>query len=214
MKKVLAVLILLPTLGVFAQKIGELAPPKPQEDFPDNSWGVDVLVGEGGFGLGTFLRHSFSNDVTGFVDFSISESKDEREFEFIDYFGRSVIVGKKNRVFFLPLNFGVQYRIFTNSLTSNLRPYLNAGAGPTLFVTTPYEQEFFKAFGDARAKYAVGGYVGFGADFGLSKSNLIGLNFRYYVAQLFGDGVENLHNKFRKTISSFYVTLNLGIMYD
>jgi hypothetical protein len=213
MRRLILLIVILPLLGINAQKIGEMAPERPPETFPDNSWGVDVLIGEGGFGLGTFYRNQITPTVNWFLDFSISESKDDREFEFIDIFGQSRVVGKKNRVFFLPLNFGAQYRIFSNTLTSNLRPYINAGIGPTMLITTPYSKEFFNAFGDARLKYALGGYVGFGANFGLSKTNLVGLNVRYYVAHLFGDGVENLENKFRSTISSFYLTLNIGLMY-
>ncbi|MEW6194039.1 MAG: hypothetical protein AB1521_02660 [Bacteroidota bacterium] len=213
--KVLAYIIflLLPLTAINAQRIGELAPEKPPEIFPDNIWGADIMFGEGGFGLGTFLRKNFSQEITGFVDISISESKDEREVEYIDYWGNKFTIGKVNRVFLIPLNFGIQYRLFTESLTDNLRPYINAGVGPTLAVSTPYDQEFFSAFGDAKAHYAAGGYIGLGANFGLSKSNLVGLNVRYYYVHIFGEGVENLEGRLRKSFGHFYLTLNLGIMY-
>lgn len=197
----------------YAQKVGELAPEKPIETFPENSWGVDIMFGEGGFGLGTFFRKSLSSKITAFTDISFSETKDDREFEYIDYFGQSFTFGKKNRVFLVPLNFGVQYRLFENVITDNLRPYLNLGAGPTMVITTPYDREFFNSFGKARANYAVGGYVGFGANFGLSKDNLVGLNIRYYYVHLFNEGVESLFDKYRKNFSGIYLTINLGIMY-
>lgn len=196
-----------------AQEIGKLAPEQEAEQFPPNAWGVDLMFGEGGFGLGTFLRQEFSIKLTGFVDLSFSESKDEREFQYVDYFGNTYTVGKKNRVFILPLNFGLQYRLFEDDITSTLRPYLNVGVGPTLVITTPYEQEFFTSFGEAQAKYAAGGYVGFGANFGSSKSNLVGINMRYYYIHLFDDGVENLYGRFRKDLAHFYLTINIGIMY-
>ena len=212
--KVLMIFLLIVPFGFSgAQKIGELAPERPPEIFPNNAWGVDVMFTEGGFGLGTFLRKSLANDLTGFVDFSISETKDEREITYIDYFGNSYTPDKVNRSFQLPLNFGVQYRLFSESLTENLRPYLTAGVGPTLIITTPYDKEFFNAFGYAQTKYAVGGYVGFGANMGMSKSNLIGLNVRYYYMYVFGDGIENLTNDFRKNIGQFALTLTVGIMY-
>lgn len=206
-------LILIPFTFAFAQDIGKLAPEKPPEEFPPHSWGVDLMFGEGGFGLGTFYRTAFNTNLTGFVDFSISESKDEREFEYIDYFGNTFTIGKVNRVFLLPLNFGLQYRLFANSLTSNLRPYVNFGVGPTLVITTPYEQEFFNAFGDAQTKIAAGGYVGFGANLGSDKSSLVGINLRYYYIHLFDEGVENLLGRFRTDISHFYLTINIGMMY-
>ncbi|KUG26171.1 hypothetical protein ASZ90_004004 [hydrocarbon metagenome] len=197
----------------FAQSIGKLAPEAPDIDFPPNSWGVDLMFGEGGFGIGTFFRKEFSTDLTGFVDLSFSESKDEREFQYIDYWGNTFTIGKVNRVFIIPVNAGLHYRLFSENLTSTLRPYINFGIGPTIVLTTPYEQEFFSAFGDMQTKLAAGGYIGFGANFGVSKSNLLGINLRYYYIHLFDNGVENLRDKFRKDIAHFYLTINIGIMY-
>ncbi len=198
----------------FAQGIGEIAPQNPPEVFPPNAWGMDIMFGDAGFGLGTFFRKQIDLKWTAFVDLSVSEAKDEREFQFYDYYlGTFVTADKQNRIFQVPLNFGAQYRLFENVLTDNLRPYINAAVGPTLLITTPYELEFFNAFGKAHAKYAVGGYVGFGANFGLDKSSLVGVNFRYYYAQVLGDGVESLKGKVKKNIQGFFITLNLGLMY-
>jgi hypothetical protein len=212
--KVLMILLLIVPLGLSSgQKIGELAPERPPEIFPNNAWGMDIMFGEGGFGLGTFLRKSIATDLNGFVDFSISETKDEREIQYIDYFGNSFTPDKVNRAFQLPINIGLQYRMFSESLTENLRPYLTVGIGPTIIITTPYDKEFFNAFGYAQTKYAIGGYIGFGANMGVSKSNLIGLNVRYYYTYIFGEGIENLINNFRKNFGQFTISLNVGIMY-
>lgn len=206
--------MLLPMLFVYGQRIGEMAPEKEAKEFPDNAWGADIMFGEGGFGLGFFLRSSFSETLTGFVDVSFSESKADQEIERIDpIFGQTYTIGKANRVFLIPLNFGLQYRLFSETITENLRPYLNFGVGPTMVVTTPYEKEFFSAFGDAQAKFAAGGYIGIGANFGLSESNLLGINMRYYYAHLFDEGVENLEGQYNNDIGSFYITINVGVMY-
>lgn len=212
-KITITLLLLFAALSLNAQDIGKLAAERPEDQFPSNSWGVDLMFGEGGFGIGTFLRKDFASDLTGFIDVSFSESKDEREFQYVDFFGNTFTVGKVNRVFILPMNVGLQYRLFRENLTSTLRPYVNFGVGPTLVITTPYEKEFFSAFGDAQSRIAAGGYVGLGANFGSSKSNLVGINFRYYYIHLFGDGVENLEEKFRQNLAHFYLTINIGIMY-
>lgn len=212
MKKFVFLFIIL-SVEIFSQRIGKTIVEKPAEDFPNNSYGLDLMFGEGGFGLGTFYRYSFNNNFTGFVDFSISESKDQREFEYVDYWGQSIVIGKKNRVLTLPINFGIQYRLFRNDITDNLRPYLSFAIGPDFVISTPYEMEFFSSFKKARNKLALGGYIGLGADFGLSKSNLVGLNFRYSYSHLFDKGVENLYGKFRKNLSAFYVILNIGLMF-
>ncbi|HEX2866322.1 MAG TPA: hypothetical protein VHO03_04735 [Ignavibacteriales bacterium] len=214
MKKIFFIILLLPLLSIKAQKLGEMAPEKPLEKFPKNSWGVDFMFGEGGFGLGTFYRHDLNNTLTGFVDFSMSEAKDEQEIEYFNYFTQQYeTLNKKNRIFLLPINFGLQQRLFEHSITENLRPYINFGIGPSIVLTTPYDKEFFSSFGSAQARFTTGGYVGLGANFGLDKSSLLGINLRYYVIHFFDKGVESLNNKFQNNLGGFYLTINLGIMY-
>lgn len=213
-KLLLSVIIIIPLLNVNAQEIGELAPDKKPEVFPDNILGLDIMFSEGGFGLGGFYRRQFSGKITAFADISISEAKDEREIEYYDYYtNQTYTVGKKNRIFLIPVNFGIQYRLFEDVIYDNLRPYLNAGVGPTLVLTTPYSEEFFKAFSYAEPKVAAGGYFGFGANFGIDKSSLVGINIRYYIIQFFDNGVESLTGKYNKTLGGFFLTINLGMMY-
>lgn len=213
MKVILFFLLMMPFGLSNAQKIGELAPEKPPEVFPINSWGVDIMFGEGGFGLGTFYRRTISNNITGFIDFSISETKDEREMTYVDYFGNQFIPDKVNRAFLFPINLGIQLRLFSESLTENLRPYIAFGAGPTILLTTPYEKEFFESFSDAKAHFSIGGYISFGTNIGMSKSNLIGLNARYYYTRIMGDGIELMTNNFKNSFGQFSLMLTIGIMY-
>jgi len=207
------ILFLIPTFNVFGQDIGELVPPEPPMEFPPNAWGFDLLIGESGFGFGGFFRRELSTKFTLFADVSISEAKDEREIEYVDIYGQSFTAGKINRVFQVPIIFGAQIRLFENQLTDNLRPYINAGIGPTIALTTPYNEEFFKAFAYAKPYYAVGGYIGLGANFGLDKKNLLGINMRYYYMQFLNEGVEILNNRYKDYLGGFYITLNFGFMY-
>lgn len=214
MKKYIFYLLLLAAFGYTkAQTIGEMAPEKLPEVFPNNALGADIMFGEGGVGLGAFYRKQLNSSFTMFTDFSFSESKDEKEIETYDYWGNPITYGKKNRVFLMPLTFGLQYRLFKNDISDNLRPYVNFGVGPSMAMTTPYETEFFSAFGKAQLKYAAGGYIGLGANFGLDKSALLGINIRYYVSHFFDDGVESLEGRFNKNLGGFYLTINIGKMY-
>jgi hypothetical protein len=218
MKKLLAaVILLIPSLIVNAQGIGEMAPEKKPTTFPDNVLGLDIMFSDGGFGLGGFYRRQLSNTITGFVDISMSEIKDEREFTYTyeDIYGyiNTYTLGKVNRIFLVPIDFGVQYRLFEDAISDNLRPYINAGVGPSFVITTPYEREFFNAFGYANTKITLGSYIGFGANFGLDKSSLVGINLRYYIVHFFDHGVESLQGKFRRDIGGVYLTINLGLMY-
>ncbi len=216
MKKLfLSLFLIIPLLCLNAQEIGELAEEETLKVFPDNSFGLDIMFSEGGIGMGLFYRRQLNQKLTVFADFSISEAKDEQEIEFIDpyYPYQSITYGKKNRIFLLPLNFGLQYRIFEKVLSDNLRPYFNFGVGPTMVVTTPYDREFFNAFGKAKSKFAMGGYIGFGGNFGLDNSSLVGLNIRYYIIRLFDDGVESLYGKYKKELGGIFLTINIGMMY-
>lgn len=219
MKKLKYILIFTLLIGFsFAQRIGELAPDKPPMKFPPNAWGVDLMFSEGGFGLGTFFRKSFDHKLTGFVDFSISESKEDREIEYVDFFGNRIVRNKKNRALLMPLNFGVQYRLFTESLTDNFRPYLTGAVGPSMVLESPFlkngkQIDFFEAFKYARMKYTVGGYVGIGSDIGISPSHLLSLSLRYYIVHLMGEGIESLDGKFRKNLSSVYISISIGMRY-
>ncbi len=213
MKRTLFILFLVPILFTSGQKIGEMAPDKPPIEFPKYALGLDLLFSDGGFGLGGFLRRSINTKFSAFADLSFSESKGDREFEYYDYWGRPIIFGKENRVFVVPLVLGLQYRLFEKYLTDNLRPYVNGGIGPTLIITTPFEEEFFNSFKYAQFHYGVGGYIGFGADFGLSQKNLLGLNIRYSYTSFLSGEVENMTGQVASEVHALFVAIRLGIMF-
>ena len=74
MKKLIYIFLVIPFLSISAQKIGTFAEEKPNIEFPNNALGLDLMIGEGGFGLGGFYRYNYVTDITFFTDFSISES--------------------------------------------------------------------------------------------------------------------------------------------
>lgn len=205
-----------------------------------NAWGLDILVSNDGFGLGTFYRREFTDDLFGFAMFSISESKDEREFEQYDYYyGVSYVPGKLQRFMVLPLTFGLQYRLFREDITDNFRPFVNVGAGPTMIFSSPFAEvsitrdangnpistqsnqiEFFKSLGRGQAHYTASAFIGVGANFGTEKATVFGVNFRYYFTYLFGNGLPSLYNTStgeiaarKKDFGGFFITLNVGMAY-
>jgi len=178
-----------------------------------NALGLDLLVSNSGFGLGAFYRRQYTDDIYAFGTFSISEVKDDREVEQYDYFtGETFVPGKVNRFLLLPLIFGVQNRLFREDIADNFRPYITAALGPTLVYSAPYDREFFNSLGHGQAHYTVGGYVGFGAFFGLEPSNLIGVSFRYYFVPV-KNQIESLEGIYLKQFGGFFITINIGTMY-
>lgn len=202
-----------------------------------NVWGLDILISNDGFGLGTFYRREFSENLHGFISFSISESKDDREVDRYDPYTQVTFVpGKLNRFLVFPLMFGVQRRMFKDDITETFRPYVNAGAGPTMIFAAPFVEfvpavsggvaaqqvEFFKSLGKGQAHYTAAAYIGFGANFGVDRSNIFGVNFRYYFTYLLGDGLPSLYTASpsgvqvsakKKDFGGFFITLNVGMAY-
>lgn len=197
---------------------------------PSNAWGFDIMISNNGFGAGGFYRHEFSDEVSGIATLAISDVKDDAEIEYFDYFGNSIIPGKKNRLLMIPLMFGAQYRLFKDDIMDNFRPYLSGGIGPTLMFISPYayyhttygpngeqvttteQVEFFKSLGYGQAKYTVGGFVSAGAYFGAPYGTLMGLSVRYYFVP-FPHGIEIMDNVRVKNFGGFYITLNIGSFY-
>lgn len=204
-------------------------------DMYPNIWSLDVLLSNDGFGLGTMYRRSLTPDLSWFASFSISESKDEREVEYYDpYYGVPVTPGKLNRFLVFPLMSGIQYRLFRDDIVDTFRPYLNAGAGPAMIYMMPYvrltgqpdgtttseQVEFFSSLGKGQPHYTVGGFIGFGANFGTERSNIFGINFRYYVTYLLSDGLPSLYNErtgavaaTKQSFGGFVISLNVGMAY-
>lgn len=177
---------------------------------PRNAWGINILISTGGIGLGTFYRHEYTDNLSGFIDFSISEAGDENEIDYIDYYtGQTYTPGKINRFLVMPLFIGAQYRLFKDEIMDNFRPYINGAAGPTMIYVFPYNDEFFSALGDGSPKYTVGGYIGIGAFFGSERSTLLGLNLRYYIIP-YAAGIRSMYDKQMKEFGGFCISLSFG----
>jgi hypothetical protein len=202
----------------------------PQDQVYLNAWGLNIMVSNDGFGLGGFYRHEFTQDLAGFMEFSISEAKDDQEVEMYNYYtGVTYSPGKLNRFLVIPLIFGAQYRLFREDITDTFRPYLVGGIGPTMVYVMPYvklqgdvaeQVDFFKAIGMGHPQYGLGSYIGAGAMFGSDKSNVFGLSFRYYMNTLFGAGIPSFYDvqsgqiiKTKKNFGGFAITLSFGLGY-
>jgi hypothetical protein len=175
--------------------------------------GLDIMLGNSGFGLGGFYKHEINQDLSWTFSISISEAKAPNEVDYIDPFtGQTYTPNKVNRIFVVPAILGLQYRLFRNSLTDSFRPYMFAGVGPNLIYSTPYDREFFNSFIYGKSHYGVGAYIGAGAYFGLDPSSLVGVSVRYYVLPL-KHGIESLQNEPMANFNTFFITFNIATQY-
>jgi hypothetical protein len=193
-----------------------------------SAWGADLLMSNNGFGVGAFYRHEFSDVLAGFVQLAISDVKDDAEMDYIDpYTGTSYTPGKVNRLMLFPFTVGMQYRLFSQTIADNFRPYLSAGLGPSIIMVSPYatpttiddpvygtytyydQIDFFSSLKKAQMKVTFGAYIGAGAYFGVNAGTLTGVSFRYYYIP-YAPGIESMQYTKITKFGGFYITLNFG----
>ena len=193
------------------------------------SWGIDLTISGNGFGLGGYYRKELTDDIALAISLLISDVKAEGEVEYINqYTGQTFIPNKVNRLLMLPLFANIQYRLFKDDIMDNFRPFLSAGAGPTMIFVSPYSRlipttipnyqfqeeqiDFFESLKYGKAHYTFGSYVGLGAFFGASHESLLGLSARYYFVP-FSKGVEVMRGGSVKTFGGFYINISFGSSY-
>lgn len=196
-------------------------------------WGLDIIISNNGFGLGTFYRKQFTTDLAWSLSLAVSGAKDDREMDYFDPItGQSITPGKLNRFLVIPLLASFEYRLFSDDIVDTFRPYVNAAVGPTMVYMMPYvtittsstgavvtnQVDFFNAIGKGHPYYTVGSFIGAGANFGSEKTNVFGVNIRYYFIYLMNGGLPSLYdertgevNSYKSDFGGFAITLNLSL---
>ncbi len=197
----------------FSQRIGKTVPDSSKIDFPPTTMGFNLIFSDGGFGVGYIFEREISNETKIIFNVKIAEEKSPKEYEYFDYWGRPVIYGKENRVFTIPFYVGINQRLFPETVTDNLRPFIIGGIAPALVVTSKYDRDIFKGFDKAKAYFGASASLGFGADFGINQKNLMGISFQYHYTHLFNDGVEMLKGIKKKDFGGLHLQLRIGWMW-
>jgi len=192
-----ALLLLLVSLPVQAQPVQ--APPYGR------GRGGEIVLTNSGFGLGVFAMEPVGPRTSFLLESSFGIVKDERETKYFDLTG-SAILNKRTVLYTLPVRAGVSQRLFARSIESNMRPFVQASAGPTVAWTYPYFDDcnangrfdtemidcdsdgeandeeralgFFEAQRQSKILLGAGGLVGAGAHLGYGR-RLLGLRLAY-----------------------------------
>lgn len=193
-----------------------------------HAWGLDIMLSNNGFGLGAFYRYELTDEFSLMFNLAFSDVKDDAEVEQYDYYGNSIVPDKINRLLLIPLTVSVQYRLFKDDITDNLRPYVTAGLGPTMILVAPYAHpttyyapdssfyitdpgkiDFFTSLKYGKLRYTVGGFIGAGAFFGSDKGSITSLSVKYFLAP-FPGGIEVMKNGYMKSFGGLFITLTFG----
>lgn len=174
--------------------------------------GLEILFSQSGFGLGGFLEYRALDVLSCTFELGFSGARNSSEIETLydPITGRLLVPDKVNRLFIVPFMVGVSHRLFTESLGETMRPFVSAGIGPTLIVSTPYEYEFFESFGYARGYIRAGGYIGVGTYIGSPARGNLALHLRYYYIPFGGDGLESIRGRPITVFGGFFIALSVG----
>ena len=195
----------------------------PQTD----AWGIDLDLSNNGFGMGFFFRHEYEGGLSGMLNFTISDVKDNNEVEQYDWYGNSTVPGKLNRLLLMPLFASVQYRLFKDDIDDNFRPYITGGLGPTIIVVSPYatytpavdiygnaymqqnQIDFFTSMKSAQLRYTFGGFIGAGIYFGSLQGTMTGISVRYLYIP-YSPGIEVMQGGYMNSFGGLFLTLTFG----
>lgn len=173
-------------------------------DYP-NTWGFSASFSDYGFGGGFFLGHNFNADFEAQISAEMSTAQASREFDLLS-------VNKVNRIFVIPLMASAQYRLFREGLSDNLRPYVTAGAGAVVAMTTPYQEDFFTSFADQQSKIVPGGFIGLGAKFGMDPKSSFGAGLRYFIIPYPGK-IQSTSSESLSDLSGLFLTVSYGMNF-
>ena len=182
-----------------------------------------------GFGLGAFARGPLTRDLAWTLGVSGRPGKDEREQQFfVGLFGDTVIPFKRSYFLMVPVEAGVERRLFRDRIKPTFRPFVHAAGGPVLGYQWPYFDDrngnglndseptpgTFGLLDEGELRFGVGGSVSFGAYVDTSVRSALGFRFGYAAAHFFRD-VELLENDLRvdDPTRRFFGTPVLGVQF-
>ena len=197
--------------------------------------GLEILLTNSGFGLGAYYQRTLGKATSLIAHLSLGSGKDEREFKFTSYFGQSQIQNKANYLLMLPVQLGIQRRLFQDAIEDNFRPYLHVAAGPTLGWEYPYfrdcdgdgklntitdcgdgdtERTYDAIGGIPRGSFqmGLGGLIAIGANFGLSKKVTQGIRIGYGFSYFF-DEIQLLEPDIQDSTERFFGTPTISLTF-
>ena len=192
--------------------------------------GGELLLTNSGFGLGGYYSRAVGPSTSLLAELSLGAGKDEREIKIFGY-GRSQIPRKANYLLMLPLQLGVQRRLFRDTIEDNFRPYLQLTAGPTLGWAYPYfddrngngllddtgeeperTYDSFTALPKGHARLGLSGLLAIGAHFGLSRRMTQGIRIGYALTY-FAEPIQLLEKDVRDGAHRYFGTPTISLTF-
>ncbi|MCS7176462.1 MAG: hypothetical protein NZ960_02375 [Candidatus Kapabacteria bacterium] len=176
------------------------------------TWGLVATFSGNGFGGGIYYQQALGKECAWSAELTLSGARNSDEFEVYDpYSGTVYVPGKVNRLFLIPLSLSLSYFPFSESLDESFAPLVSVGIVPTLILSTPYAEEFFRSFRYARFFLRLGGHVGIGAYVRYGSRGFLGIGLRYYAIPFGGAGLESVRGRPIQDFGGFVLSLRLPL---
>lgn len=88
---------------------------------------------------------------------------------------------RRSDVMLAPFFLGLRRNVLHNNFDESILPYVQIGAGPIAGFNFPYGYGFWQTLEHTAVTWTVGGFIGLGANFGLSKKYVGGVDVRYNI---------------------------------
>lgn len=183
-----------------------------------NSIGVNIMLGNNGFGLGFFYKQAINSTLSWTLSLAGAEAKAPNEVEtyYYDFYGNiyKTVLGKVNQLFVVPATIGLQYRLFKDIITDTFQPYINAGVGPDVVLAFPYNTPLSTSFSNAHSYFSAGAYIGAGSYFGLTANSVMGISVRYYILPMAKSyHIESMQDEPMANFNTFFLSFDIATQY-
>jgi hypothetical protein len=188
--------------------------PVPPESRIKNLIGFSLNMSGSGYGAGFSYTRKINEIFSLFTSFYFSGARNSDELEYWDpYTGQTIIPGKVNRLYLLPLMFGGELQPFHDVFDDSFRPYLRLGVGPSFIFANDYSVEFFKAIGQTEIYTRFGSFLGLGANLMGQGKTTMGLDISYYYIPFGGNGLESMKDLPIYNFGGIVLSLNFSYKF-
>ena len=175
-------------------------PSSPLKTYKEISGELSSFIGltfgltTSGFNIGIFWSKMLSDELQFNSRFLIGGARNSDELEFYDFeTNRFIIRNKVNRLFSLPLTFGIKYFPFLDDIDDNFRPFIEAGGGFSTIIAIPYvPNNLFGKIPDAKVFVRPAMCISIGSEFGNKYTSNYSFYIDYYYVPFGGDGLESV----------------------
>lgn len=186
--------------------VGLPEPRTPLSEGYHNSWSVDIMLNNFGFGVGGQYSRVLGPYTELTLKAGITGIRDVSELTYQDFFtGSQLVPNKYKRAFGFPFLVGLKKRIFAQNIQDNFRLFIEGAAGPAMSFVYPYVNDvdnngyrtfqltqqgflvpvetvndFFSGWKEGETRWGLNGEIKIGADIGSRFSSQTTVEIGYF----------------------------------